>query len=182
MRHVLVVGGTGMLAGVVHGLAEPGVLVSVVARGRRGLARVAADAPAGSTVSGVRVDYRESDHVVASLRDVQAADGPFDLAICWIHGSAPAAPTLVMAQMPPGSTFLHVLGSGAADPARGDERRELAPAAGVVYRQVVLGFVVEGDRSRWLTHAEIAAGVLEAIDDDAPRVVVGTVEPWDARP
>ncbi|NUN53550.1 MAG: hypothetical protein HUU06_12290 [Planctomycetaceae bacterium] len=47
---------------------------------------------------------------------------------------------------------------------------------------MILGFVREGDRSRWLTDAEIAAGVLGAIAADRPRTVVGVVEPWSARP
>ncbi|NLG69565.1 MAG: hypothetical protein GX496_08420 [Firmicutes bacterium] len=50
------------------------------------------------------------------------------------------------------------------------------------YREVILGFVVEPSGSRWLTHDGISPGVLEAIDRDAPRWIVGTVEPWSARP
>jgi hypothetical protein len=47
---------------------------------------------------------------------------------------------------------------------------------------VILGFVLEGGHSRWLRNAEISQGVLQAIDTDAKRFVVGTIEPWSARP
>lgn len=50
------------------------------------------------------------------------------------------------------------------------------------YREIILGFVLEGDRSRWLTDAEISAGVLAAVDADQPRYIVGTVRPWHLRP
>lgn len=50
------------------------------------------------------------------------------------------------------------------------------------YRQVILGFVIEGGRSRWLTHQEISDGVLKAVHQDAAWSVVGTVEPWSMRP
>ena len=50
------------------------------------------------------------------------------------------------------------------------------------YRRVILGFVVEGGKSRWLTHEEISGGVIEAVQKDAERYIVGTVEPWSMRP
>ena len=53
---------------------------------------------------------------------------------------------------------------------------------GIRDSQAILGFVVEGGRSRWLTDAEIAAGVLAAIDGDEDPSVVGTVRPWTMRP
>jgi hypothetical protein len=33
-----------------------------------------------------------------------------------------------------------------------------------------------------LTDEEISGGVLKAVEDDEPCAVVGTVEPWTARP
>ena len=80
--------------------------------------------------------------------------------------------------------YVHVVGSAAGDPARvGDERRDaVASIAGIRYSQAILGFVVEGGRSRWLTDAEIAAGVLAAVDGDDDPHVVGTIRPWSMRP
>ena len=73
----------------------------------------------------------------------------------------------------------------------GERRQPTPPAArpalealppNVAYRQVILGFQIEGERSRWLTHGEISQGVLQAIADDAEYHVVGVVRPWERRP
>lgn len=172
-NHALVVGGTGMLRAVVLALARDRE-VTLVAR-RPGVVAAASIHPAAA-------DYGDPDAFAAALDGAVAARGPFDLAVAWIHSSAPDAP-LAAARRVRGR-FLHVLGSAAADPSRPDPGRRAAFEAlpGLSYREVILGFVREGDRSRWLTDAEIAAGVLGAIAADRPRTVVGVVEPWSARP
>ena len=108
---------------------------------------------------------------------VTQEDGLFDGALVWAHSSAPHAPEVVARHV--SGSFLHVLGSASADPSR---PHPTPGWAGEGYRTVVLGFVAEGGRSRWLTNTEIAAGVLEAWRRRAARTVVGTVEPWSARP
>lgn len=50
------------------------------------------------------------------------------------------------------------------------------------YHQVILGFVRQGNRSRWLTDAEISAGVIAALQSDQRDSIVGIVEPWPLRP
>lgn len=105
----------------------------------------------------------------------------------WIHGTAPAAPLAVARLVGepdrPGRYF-HVLGSASADPSRPDPERLAAFQAlrNIRYREIILGFVIEGGVSRWLSHAEISAGVLAAVDADQPRTIIGTVEPWHRRP
>lgn len=185
-RHALVVGGTGMLREVSLTLAERGHPVSVVARNRRRLRSLADEAERrGGAVYCIPVDYRDGDALTAALRDAVAAHGPLELAVVWIHSIAPEAPLQVArATVAASCRFFHLLGSAAADPSAPDtgrrERFESIP--GLSYHEVVLGFVLEGRRSRWLTNDEIAAGVLAAIDSAAARSVVGAVEPWSARP
>ncbi|MEM5592401.1 hypothetical protein AAHH67_13015 [Niallia circulans] len=41
---------------------------------------------------------------------------------------------------------------------------------------------MENSVSRWLTHKEISAGVIDAIKNNWKRKVVGVVEPWEKRP
>ena len=36
--------------------------------------------------------------------------------------------------------------------------------------------------TRWLTHAEISSGVLNAITLGTPRHIVGMIRPWNQRP
>jgi hypothetical protein len=50
------------------------------------------------------------------------------------------------------------------------------------YQAVVLGFMLEGAKSRWLTNAEICDGVLAALQSERALSIVGTVEPWSAKP
>jgi hypothetical protein len=80
--------------------------------------------------------------------------------------------------------YFHVLGSAADDPSQPDDARRsrFAALSDLVYHEVILGFIVDRGTSRWLTHDEISAGVLAAIDRGAPRSIVGTTRPWSARP
>jgi hypothetical protein len=158
----LVVGGTGMLAGLVRALAEEGDDVTVLAR--RGWA-------GGGLVHSLTVDYRNTPQLKLTLDH----NGQFDRLVAWVHSDAPdALGTLRESVL---GDVLHVLGSAAADP--GFPSR--TPAAGEP-REVILGFVRGGDHSRWLTDDEISAGVLQALHSGEPRSVVGTVTPWIERP
>ena len=69
-------------------------------------------------------------------------------------------------------------------PGQGERPNPAGPAsvAGVRYRRVVLGFVVEGTRSRWLTDDEISAGVVRALESGEDRTLVGVLEPRAMRP
>jgi NAD(P)-dependent dehydrogenase (short-subunit alcohol dehydrogenase family) len=186
--HALVVGGTGMLWGASLALAERGYAVSVVARRRQrleALAQTAAGLP--GSIHPIPVDYQDTQALIAALEAAQARFGPIELALIWIHSTAPAAPLAVARRV--GSPqhpcrYFHILGSAWADPSRPNPERQAAFATldNIRYREVILGFVREGGSSRWLTNAEISAGVLAAVDADQPRTIVGVVAPWHWRP
>lgn len=170
--HVLVVGGTGMLAGLVEALAGDGGRLSL-------LSRHASQHPAGFDC-----DYHDAEGFGRALAAASARNGPVDLAVAWFHTLKIAAPRMLAEQVR--GRMFQVLGSGTADPAH---PHRLAAAAAVAdgladcqLRQVVLGFRVIDERSRWLTNDEISAGVLDAILTDRPTSVIGQVEPWSARP
>lgn len=177
----LVVGGTGMMRVVSLELAARGHAVTVLARRHTRLAALAADAPMG-TIWPLALDYHDTGALERVLAQATRSGGPFGLAVVWIHGSAPNAPSVV-ARFVQGD-YYHVLGSAAADPGRHDGTQEEGFIAwpGARYHQVILGFVQEDGRSRWLTHEEIGRGVLAAVEEGSSRTVVGTVEPWFARP
>lgn len=178
--HALVVGGTGMLRGATLSLAGQYETVSVVAR--------RAAAMAAPRIHPIAVDYRDSAALSAGLRDAIARFGPVSLCIAWIHSSvAPDAPRIVTGTVgtdPAPCRYFHVRGSAAAGPGRrGPGPRAAIEASGnILYREVVLGWVVEAGGSRWLTHDEICRGVLQAVAADPPRFIIGTVEPWSSRP
>ncbi|GLV14955.1 hypothetical protein Heshes_26400 [Alicyclobacillus hesperidum] len=108
--------------------------------------------------------------------------GPIELVMFWIHSDATDAFQVVadeiLTQAENPWWLFHVRGSSAhlnPDPP------PVPPVC--LYRQVVLGFVLEPDMtSRWLTHQEISDGVIQAIQNDWERSVVGTLEPWERRP
>jgi hypothetical protein len=170
--HILVVGGTGMLSGLVEALAGDGGRLSLLSRRASRFSR--------DGVAGYDVDYYDESAFVAALD----AAGRVDLAVAWFHTLKIAAPRR-LAERTQGRIF-QVLGSATGDPSHPDRLLRAAAIAdglpGCVLRQVVLGFQVEGGRSRWLTDEEISRGALEAVRSDADFSVVGTVEPWSARP
>jgi len=182
--HDLVVGGSGMLAGLCLALAGAGRQVSVVGRDPARLGRLAA-------TPGIRplaVDYRDPEALEMALDNAVAAAGPIERVVCWIHhATAPDAAARIAQRA--GRLFCHILGSAAGDPARPDlvaswRNRVLQARPGLAYRTVILGFVPgsAGVPSRWLSHDEIGAGVLGALDRGGAVSVVGTAAPWSARP
>jgi hypothetical protein len=155
-RHTLVVGGTGMLAGLVAALSERGDDLTVVARSPRPL-------PRGAVL--LSVDYRSTEDLRRGLAGATGERGPIELAVCWIHTDAPDAPRVVAESVAPGGRLVQVFGTRVWP---------LSPVPdGVEYAQVLLGAVREGSGSRWLTDEEIATGVLAAVDAADPVSVVG---------
>lgn len=177
-----------MLRGLCLALAGRGWTVSVVARRRQRLADMErATAGTGGRIHPIALDYRDALALTAALADAMSDNGRVDLAVAWIHGTAPEAPLAVaraVADPERPVPYFHVLGSAAADPSRPDPERRARFAAvpGIAYHEVILGFVLTAQGSRWLTDEEISSGVLRALEAGEPRYIVGTVEPWSARP
>ncbi|HEX4710123.1 hypothetical protein [Phenylobacterium sp.] len=71
--HILVVGGTGMLSGLVEALAGDGGRLSLLSR--------RASVFGGANITGYDVDYYDDSAFMAALD----AAGPIDLAIAWFH-------------------------------------------------------------------------------------------------
>lgn len=172
--HTLIVGGTGMLSGLTKALAGDGGRLSLLSR----------HASAFPGVEGFDVDYYDAAAFQRAVDAAVARHGPVELAIAWFHTLKLPAPRLLAEQV--SGRMFQVLGSALADPAH-PERLDLARAVAAdlpdcAARQVVLGFEVEGGRSRWLTNAEISDGVLEAVRADRAYTIIGQVEPWAAKP
>src|SRR3546814_14178864 len=114
------------------------------------------------------------------------------LAGLWIRPGAPAALDTIARCADAGAgegaprrcRFFRILGSAAADPALARKRKgaRYRAMAGLDYREIVLGFRVEGESARWNTNEEIAPEVVRAIEEDLPEHTGGVVRPWDFRP
>lgn len=172
--HVLVVGGTGMLSGLVEALAGDGGRLSLLSR----------RASAASVENGFDCDYHDDAEFRRALRAATERNGPVDLAVAWFRTLKIAAPRLLAEQVK--GRMFQVLGSATADPAHPDRlQRAAAVSEGLPecrLRQVVLGFKVEPCGSRWLRNEEISAGVLDAVRADRGLSIIGQVVPWSARP
>ena len=191
--HALLVGGTRMLAGVALHLARGGHVVSVIARDPTKLAALAAEA-AGlpGRVNPLALDYGDDERLRHAIMQAIAEYGPLVLAVTWIRPEAPRALDIVAACADSGGgegaparcRFFRILGSAAADPAlrRSGRGARYRAREGLAYREIILGFRIEGGRSRWNSNTEIAAGVIEAIERDLPEYVVGVVRPWEMNP
>ncbi len=184
MQRALVVGATGMLAGVCTGLAiDNGMTVGAIARTKESLNRLGAVPPGipGKLIP-MALDYHDIGRLKHWIAHFQLMEGPIDLVVAWMHEPWMASLEAIVAEveayrhMP--WRLVHVVGSGTA------LETLTPPVSGswCQYQRVTLGFVVEASTSRWLTHSEICQGVLQSIRRGQPASVVGTLEPWHRRP
>jgi len=175
LRHALVVGGSGMLAGLCRSLCAHAGRVSVMARNTRRILAI------GPQIEAIACDYNDGPALAEMLAPLE----PPDLVIAWIHGRAPAARRALAECVAAEGRLVQVLGSAHGDPSHPERLAEMAKAADglpIDYAAVVLGFAVDAGRSRWLTNDEISNGVFAAIESGAAHSIVGTVEPWSSRP
>ena len=173
--HVLVVGGSGMLAGLARALCGHAAKVSVLARNEKRIRAIS------DVLEPIACDYNDGVALSEALSQIEAPD----LIVVWIHGRAPHARRALAESVLAEGRFVQVLGSAHGDPAHRErlvEMEKTVEGLPIDYQAVVLGFVVEKNKSRWLTNAEICAGILAAIESEAPVSIVGSVEPWSAKP
>jgi len=162
--------------------------ISVIERSKnttliaRNLDRLEQTATTPNKTKLLSLDYQDSINLKKQLQTASKQNGKFDLAIIWIHGNAPQAP-YIAAEFVKGD-YYHVLSSSHADPSKDNSPRlaKFAGFADINYHEVILGFMTDAGYSRWLSHAEISAGVLAAISKKQKRFIVGTLTPWSARP
>ncbi|WP_138859448.1 short-chain dehydrogenase [Exiguobacterium mexicanum] len=168
MKHALVIGGSGMLAGTALWLAEVGYHVSIIGRDAEKMSRLTEQASA--RLSAILVDYRDELRLKEALLRSIAIHGDFDLVVVWIHSDAADALPCVLSALRGGTDVFHVLGSRTNS---SDVRNGLTIPEDVRYHQVQLGYQVEKGERRWLTNEEIAGGVIEAIQEKKTHYVVG---------
>jgi hypothetical protein len=177
-----------MLRNVVVRLASRYATVSVVARTPHRLDAVkAAAGPRGNRVNTIALDYRDRGAFRGRLLEARERFGRYALAVGWIRTSATDARDSVLDLMNVGpdiARYFDVIGSTGRHPAAVsvERHRRYDGLPFVGYRTIVLGFVAEGGRTRWLSDAEISEGVMHAVTSDALSSVVGELEPWTARP
>src|SRR6266700_1543121 len=138
--HVLVVGGSGMLARLCRRLAGEEWLVSVVGRDPSKLALVAAGF---ERIHPISVDYEDLEQFRAELAEAQRRLGPISLAVLWVRSWAPQSLLAAAEAVAPGGRVVRVVGSSASRAS--DEAAEtLRHRFGSAYHEVRLGAVATG--------------------------------------
>ncbi|MBO0603096.1 short-chain dehydrogenase [Sporosarcina sp. E16_3] len=173
--HALVIGGTGMLAGVCIHLAREDYSVSVIGRTLSKFKRLIVESPPNS-IFPLTTDY-DTDDVYVEINKAIRERGPFDLIISWTPNYSMLER---ICEMNPGKSpfrLVHVKGSG-----RYFQDEPIRIPSLCSYRKVFLGFVKEESGSRWLTLDEIANGVIKQIETNEEVRIIGQIHPYKARP
>ncbi|MBP9192893.1 MAG: short-chain dehydrogenase [Ignavibacteria bacterium] len=187
MLHALIVGGTGMLAGVSDYFTQHGYTVSVIARDPAGLNKLIESKSEHGFINPIKVDYSDYYSLEERLRSAIDNYGEIDTAVCWIHSTAPEAPYIIADVLNNQSIkckYFHVLGCEENDPDKKtpDIKFSFERFVRLIYKKIILGFVIEDESSRWLTNTEISNGVSDAVLFDKDIFVVGKTEPYVNHP
>ncbi|MHC9159790.1 MULTISPECIES: Rossmann-fold NAD(P)-binding domain-containing protein [Exiguobacterium] len=166
-KHILIVGGTGMLAELTSYLAIEQD-VTIIGRDKEKMANIVQRNP--ETCHPLIVDYLEEEALSNALQRGVKQRGPFDRVIAWVHRGSGRAMQLILDHSE-NSEVIHILGSR-ANPEY--EKNCLCFNAQQTYRQVQLGEMHEMASVRWLTHDEIVEGVLDAMQNQDDYRLIGT--------
>lgn len=182
MKHAFIFGGTGMLADVSRWLIKNSSYTSVLARNRERLKSLESN----TTKSGlnlVSLDYKNIEAVKDEIKVAIKRNGAIDMVIAWIHSDAPKAIPKILQEINSNQKdpfrFFHIKGS--SHNLKSIQSRIALPN-NCIYHAIQLGFIVEGQTSRWLTHDEISDGIISAIKQEKEVTVIGQLEPWDMKP
>lgn len=173
--HALVIGGTGMLAEVCLYLAREGYCVSVIGRTQSKFERLQFESPPNS-IFPIITNY-DTHEVFQEIDQAIRDRGVFDLIVSWTPNYSTLEHICEMNNSLEPFRLFHIKGSR-----RYFEDEIIQIPNKCHYRKVFLGFVIEEGASRWLTHKEIANGVIRQIRTDEKEGIIGQIEPYEARP
>lgn len=156
--------------------------VSIIARNSGRMKQLIENAGIKNHVTPIFVDYKNYDELQKKVHSIIEQNGNIAIVVAWIHSTAPEALGIIAKENSVNKNdweLYHVLGSGSDV---NEIKREVTMPEECLYYQIQLGFVIEGDRSRWLTNEEISAGVIEAMEEKNKIVTIGQIEPWGKHP
>ncbi|EEK51094.1 short-chain dehydrogenase [Bacillus cereus ATCC 10876] len=154
--HALVIGGTGMLKKVSMWLCEKGFYVSIIGRDEVKLENVKRMSSAPENITCLSLDYHNDEDVKLAIKSTIKKNGPITLVVAWVHTSAKHALSNICKEL------------------------DLSSKTYSLFH--ILGFILEDTYGRWLTHEEIADGIIKGIESKRAEWIVGRVEPWELRP
>lgn len=177
-KHVIIIGGTGMLADASLWLADSGYKVSVIGRTKDKHLNLVKKANNPQMINHLVVDYTNYTLLEDQVRKAIENFGPVSLVVSWtpIRQSLETVNRIV-AEQKDLWTLYQVKGSR-----RYFTAESLLVPENCEHRSIYLGFIIEDSHSRWLTNQEISEGVIKSIKEDHTESIVGILHPYDKRP
>ncbi len=186
MSHCLIVGGTGMLFEVSRRLAYEYDTVSVIGRNPRRFEALRRETiHLKGNLDPLILDYTDDEKLTTEIEQSIERYGDISLVVSWIHSNAPNGGSIIARILNSKNKdfrYFNILGSSSADPSKDVIAPEYSKLSHIKYRDIILGFKIENDVSRWLMDEEISEGVLKAVNEDNAHSIIGVVEPWEKRP
>ncbi|MCG3421042.1 hypothetical protein [Oceanobacillus jordanicus] len=181
LGNVLVFGGTGMLAEATGWIAQHANHTIAFGRDAHKLARLTQKYEAGTKT----LDYTDIGALRENIINAYKEHKEINMVVAWIHNTSPKAvsvikDTLNQLQLHQEWTLVLIKGSSSRLSDIKETQEEKLPNCTV--KEVRLGFKIEEQGSRWLTHGEISDGVIQAIRGIDKETIVGTLVPWHKRP
>ena len=181
MKHIIIIGGTGMLQDVAGYYTAQDYYVTVLARNADRLYALKKKfIKHPGKIIPIAQDYRDWKTSVQKIKDVIEMTGPVEIAVLWIHDAGGIFSGKLKELLLTQNTFTKVyqlLGSASAHPKTlsNIEWKRRFPER---YREIYLGYVRNERSTRWLTDKEISEGVIRAIQMDESSSTIGILEPW----
>ncbi|GGA40269.1 hypothetical protein [Psychrobacillus lasiicapitis] len=172
MKHICIIGGTGMLAEVSKWYADNNHLVSVIARNEEKMNRMKDSCSKPENIKAIYLDYRDATDLHNALRKSIEVYGPLTEAVVWLHSDGLHALSTVFEWIEEKSNVWQVIGSQANAE---HLKKQYYPEKDLEHKIIQLGFVRENDRQRWLTNVEIADGVIRSILAGQSYSLVGEI-------
>lgn len=178
MKHVLVIGGTGMLSTLCSTLADDGNIVSVIGRNEERHKRITYNTKNVDNIESIIIDYNDHHGLEKLLRNSIQKYGPIDVVVSWMESEESFEfINNQIAEHTDSYQLFHIRGSR-----RYFENEIVELPDNAQYRKVFLGFILTERGSRWLANEEISMGVYEAMKLDVEQHIVGVIEPYELRP
>ena len=178
-RHLLIIGGTGMLSQAVLYFVSKYKTISVIARHQGGLNRLKKQAgERGNILNLLAVDYRNYSKLVKKVEKSVKEFGEIDTIISWIHDTAPDALLSVCRALESKSTIVNLFELQSSEHGKIEnyhENRdsEFSAFQKISYHSILLGAIRKDSTTRWLTHTEISQGVIDAVENHRKESIIG---------
>lgn len=185
---MLIIGGTGMLKEASEYFIQREKQVSLVSRNLQKLETFKNQHP-DKKVCTLALDYTNTENFIHQLKTHFEHIAICQKVICWMHNSGHntlKALFNLLNNYPTSKTpktpiqFYHILGSASRNPT--NNQLQIKQFTNIRYRTIVLGFKLQGNYSRWLTHKEISDGVISAVESSSEKSIIGQIEPWHLHP